>query len=56
VVSISTRETEEDVVSLTSSGEEESTFAVDIGAPPTSKTRSGKKYLKQYDDPMVNFP
>jgi len=35
VVGISTRETEEDVVSLTSLGEEESTFAGDPGAPPT---------------------
>jgi len=46
VVGISTRETEEDVVSLTSSGDEECAFAADIGTPPTSKTRSGKSYLK----------
>jgi len=38
VVGISTRETEEDIVSLTSSGEEESAFTADTGAPPTSKT------------------
>jgi len=38
VVGISTRETEEDVASLTSSGEEESAFAADTGVPPTSKT------------------
>jgi len=25
------------------------------GAPPTSKTRSGKQYLKQYSDPVTNF-
>ena len=56
VVSISTRETEEDVTSLTSSGDEESAFAADTGAPPTSKTRSGKHYLKQYGEPAVNSP
>jgi len=37
IVSIFTRETEEDVVSLTSS-EEESAFAADTGAHPISKT------------------
>jgi len=42
VVGISTRETEEDVASLTSSGEEESPFAADTTIPPTSKTQSGK--------------
>jgi len=42
VVSISTRETEKDVASLTSSGDEKSAFVVDTGAPPTSKTRSNK--------------
>jgi len=36
VVSISIRETEEDVASLTYSGEE--AFAADTGVPPTSKT------------------
>ena len=41
VVGISTREIEKDV-SLTSSEEEASAFAADTGAPPTSKTRSGK--------------
>jgi len=46
VVGISTRETEEDITSLTSSEEEESAFAADIGALPTSKARSGKQYLK----------
>ena len=56
VVNISTRETEEDVASLTSLGEEMSAFAADIGAPPTSMTRSGKQYLKQYDQPMVDSP
>ena len=51
---ISTRETEEDVASLTSLGEEESAFAADTGSPLTSKTQSGKQYLKQYGEPMVN--
>ena len=46
VMGISTRETEEDVASLTSLGEVESAFAADTGAPPTLKTRSGKQYLK----------
>ena len=34
VVSISTRETEEDIVSLTSSGDEEFAFIADTGVPP----------------------
>jgi len=46
VVGISTREIEEDVASPTSSGEEKSAFAADTGATLTSKTRSGKQYLK----------
>jgi len=48
LVGISTRETEEDVASLTSSGEDESALAADTGTPSTSKTRSDKQYLKQY--------
>ena len=56
VVGISIRETKEHVVSLTSSGDEESTFAANTGAPPTSKTRSKKSYLKQYNGPIVDFP
>jgi len=43
LVSVSTRETEEGITFLTSSGEEESTFATDIGVPSMSKTRSGKQ-------------
>jgi len=39
-VSVSTRETEEGIASLTNSGEEEFAFAVDIGAPSTSKTQA----------------
>jgi len=46
VMGISTRENEEDVASLTSSGEEESVLVADTGTPYTSKTRSGKQYLK----------
>ena len=46
VVSIATRETEDDIASLTSSGEEESTFVADTGEPPTLKTRSSKQYQK----------
>jgi len=56
VVGISTRETKEDVAYLTNSEEEESAFAADTGAPPTSKTRSGKQYLKQYNELIVDFP
>ena len=56
MVGFSTRETEEDVTSLTSSGDEEFAFAADIGTPPTSKTRSGKQYLKQYGEPIINSP
>jgi len=40
-VIFSTIKIEDDVASLTSSGDEESAFAADTGAPPTSKTRSG---------------
>jgi len=46
MVGISIRKTEEYVVSLTSSGEEESAFAADTGTPSTSKTRSSRPYLK----------
>ena len=46
VVGIFTRETEEDVASLTSSREEESALAADTGTPFTSKTGFGKQYLK----------
>ena len=56
VVGISTQETEEDVASLTSLGEEESTFAVDKRAPPTLKTRSSKQYLKQYGELIIDPP
>jgi len=41
-VSISTRETKEDVASLSSSGDEKSAFAADTGTAPMSKTRSEK--------------
>ena len=54
-VGISTRETEKDVASLTSSEEEESVFAADTCVPPTSKTQSSKQYLKPYGELMVNF-
>jgi len=43
VMSISTRETEENVAFLTSLEDEESAFSADAGAPPTSKTWSGKQ-------------
>ena len=56
MISISTKETKEDVTSLTSSREKESIFAADVGALSTSKTRSDKQYLKQYDESMVDFP
>ena len=42
VMSVSTREIEEDVASLTNSGDEKSTFAADIGTPPTSKIQFGR--------------
>ena len=53
VVSISTREIEKDIASLTSSGDKESAFAADTDTPPTSKIRSGKQYLKQYGDCLL---
>ena len=53
VMSISTRETEEDIASITSSRDEESALVTDTGAPLTSKTRSGKQYLKQYGETAV---
>jgi len=52
LVSISTRETEKDVASLTILGDEESTLVVDTVTPPTSKTRSGK----QYGELVANSP
>jgi len=56
VVSIFTRETEKDVVFLTSLGVKESTFTANTGAPRKYKTRYDKQYLKQYDEPAVNSP
>jgi len=56
VVGIFTRETEKDVASLFSSEKEESLFAPDTGASPTSKTQFGKQYLKQYGEVMVDSP
>ena len=56
VVSISIRKTKKDVTSFTSSGDEEFAFAADTGTPPISKTRSGRQYLKQYREPIVNSP
>jgi len=56
VVCIFRRETEEDVTSLTSSGEEKSAFAADTGTLFTSKTQSGKQFLKQYGKPMDPQP
>jgi len=56
VVSIFMRDTEEDVASLTSSGDEESALVVDTGIPPASKIQSGKQYLKQYSEPVVKSP
>jgi len=38
VVSISTREIDKDVASLTSSGDEESALVADTSTPPVSKT------------------
>jgi len=55
-VSVSTRETEEDVASLTTSGDEKYALVANKEAPPTSKTRSGKQYLKQYGEPVANSP
>ena len=55
VVSIYTREIEEDIASLTSSGDEESAFVANAGAPPISKTWSEKQHLKYYNDPVLNF-
>ena len=54
VVSIFTRETEEDVTSLTSIGDEESAFVADRGAPPTLNNQSDRQYLKQHGGPVVN--
>jgi len=54
MVNISIRETEEDVASLTGLRDEESPLVVDTGAPPISKTRSDKQYLKQYGELVVN--
>ena len=56
VVGITTRETEEDVALLTSSGEEESALAADTNTSSTSKTRSDKQYLKQYGQPVASSP
>jgi len=56
MVGISLREIKEYVASLTSSGDEESAFAANTGTPPTSKTLSGKPYLKQYGELVADSP
>ena len=56
VVSISTREIEADVASLTCSGDEEFTLVADTSTPPTPKTRSDKEYLKLYGELVANSP
>jgi len=56
VVSISTRETEKDITSLTSSGNEESALVADTGISPASKTQYGKQYLMHYDERVANSP
>jgi len=54
MVGISARETEEDIASLTSSGEEESALAADTNTLSMLKIRSDKQYLKQYGQPVVS--
>ena len=54
MVSVFIRETKEGITSLISSGEEESAFAADVGAPSMSKIQSGKQYLKQYSEPIAS--
>ena len=54
VVGNTTRETEEEVTSLTSSGEEKSALAANTGTLSMSKTRSDKQYLKQYGQLVAN--
>jgi len=54
MVSVFTRETEEGIVSVTSSRKEESAFAADVGTPSKSKIRSDKQYLKQYSEPIAS--
>ena len=54
VVSISIREIEVNVAYLTSSKDEESALVADTSAPPTSKTRSDKQYLKRYGKTTIN--
>ena len=56
VVSVSSKEIKEDVVSLTNSEEEESALIVDQDAPPMWKIRSGKQYLKKYDETVTSLP
>ena len=56
MVSVSSRETEKGVVSLTDSEEEESALAIDQDAPLMSKTQSGKQYLKKYDEAVASLP
>ena len=54
VVSISTREIEADVASLTCSGDEEFALIANTSTPPIPKTRSDKQYLKQYGQLVAN--
>ena len=56
VVSVSSRETEEGVASLTDSEEEEFVLAVNQDAPPIFKNYSSKQYLKKYNEVMASLP
>ena len=54
VVSVSSKETETNMASLTDSEEEKSAFIAGPEAQPISTTRSGKQYLKDYDKAAAN--
>ena len=51
---ISTAEEDVDIASLTDSENEESAFIAEPEIPPMAGTRSGKQFLRKYDEAEVS--
>jgi len=56
VVSVSSKEIEESVASLIDARDEKFVLAMDQDAPSTSKTHSGKQYLKKCEEAVASLP
>jgi hypothetical protein len=56
MVGFSSKESEENVTALTDSEEEKTIFLAGPEIHPVSTTRSGKSYLKKYDEAELSAP